>query len=814
MPRRHSSVWSGISWMEGSSIRDIWSFQADSYRWYAEVMPTNPAPSNPEKPGSGDSHQAPTASLLPAGSSGAAVPPVGGESSSGPRDPEAAPSAGRAIDCFHLLNRIGHGGFGDVWLAERKSPYFEHVAIKFIGGGGRSDELDRRFRLERQTLALLGSHPSIAKILDGGSHPQLGPYLVMEYIDGKPLTRFCDDRGLGVRSRVELFLRACDAVGYAHSKGVVHRDLKPGNVLAMRLQDSEDFVKVIDFGLAAWFTDGLAPSDGCDPDLVLGTYDYMSPEQIVSGASGVDRRTDIYALGAMLYRLVTGRVPHVIPARSDGSVDYEAARQIICEQGVESPSRAIMREAKRGTEARKALERRLGTVLEEVLRQCDGGLESVILRALEKSPSERHQSVPEFARAIREALEGSSAGLAVSVGASGSSSRYDGDAGDPGPEQAGRGALLQGDQQPDSDDRPTDRPSSRRRGSWDEDAGPAARSGGAGGGGRRPPTGFGSASYEPDDRIGPYRLIELLREDSFCEVWRANRTAGFEQVVALAIESRVLRSAASHRMLRRGAAMQALCSHPGVERCIDQGTTGSGEFYLVTEYLPTAAFDQACDERSLPLAARLALLARAAEALHAVHLRGGIHRDLKPTTVRVARSGDASMVVRLTGFWIARPAAAAVEGEDNESGVIGTPQFMSPEQASGRNRELDLRTDLYSMGAIVHLIASGRPAFSSELVYRFYEMIEAIGKGPEQPPSQSFAELLRSAPEDAVRIASLRSTEPKELVRQLRSEVDPIVARATQRLPENRYQTAIELARDLDAASVRLSRPARRWFFW
>lgn len=213
--------------------------------------------------------------------------------------------------------------------------------------------------------------------------------------------------------------------------------------------------------------------------------------------------------------------------------------------------------------------------------------------------------------------------------------------------------------------------------------------------------------------------------------------------------------------------------------------------------------------------ARLALLARAAEALHAVHLRGAIHRDVKPGTVRISRSGDASMVVRLTGFWIAR-LAAAVEGEDDESGSpIGTPQFMSPEQASGRNQELDVRTDLYSMGMLVHLIASGRHAMSDELWRRGWsEMIELIGKGPGQTPSAALAELHRSNPEDAARIAALRSTKPKELMRQLKAEVDPIVARATQRLPENRYQTASELARDLDAASARLSSPQRRWPFW
>lgn len=208
-------------------------------------------------------------------------------------------TAGARIGPYRLIHLLGRGGMGAVYLAEREEQYAQKVALKLVDAAQtRNPDVLARFRLERQVLAQL-NHPNIARLLDGGVTERQAPYLVMEYIEGRPIDAYARERGLTVRERVELFRQVCQAVAVAHASMVVHRDIKPGNVLVTK----DDVPKLIDFGIAK-------PLASSSPELTrtrdrLLTPSYASPEQIRGEA--VTTATDVYALGALLYELLTGK---------------------------------------------------------------------------------------------------------------------------------------------------------------------------------------------------------------------------------------------------------------------------------------------------------------------------------------------------------------------------------------------------------------------------------------------------------------------------------------------------------------------------
>lgn len=212
------------------------------------------------------------------------------------------------IGRYRLLEKIGEGGFGDVWMAQQEEPVRRRVAIKLIKLGMDTREVVTRFEAERQALALM-DHPCIAKILDGGATDEGRPYFVMELVRGLPITNYCDEHRLGLKDRLVLFIQVCEAVQHAHQKGLIHRDIKSNNILVTE-QDGKAVPKVIDFGVARAISQPLTEKTRFTRfGQIIGTPTYMSPEQAGLGGLDVDTRSDIYSLGVVLYELVTGRTP-------------------------------------------------------------------------------------------------------------------------------------------------------------------------------------------------------------------------------------------------------------------------------------------------------------------------------------------------------------------------------------------------------------------------------------------------------------------------------------------------------------------------
>ncbi|MEQ1824697.1 MAG: serine/threonine-protein kinase [Pirellula sp.] len=222
----------------------------------------------------------------------------------------ASGTPSRHIGNYKLLQLIGEGGMGAVWMAEQTEPVKRRVALKLIKTGNDSKPIIARFEAERQALALM-DHPSIAKILDGGTTDFGQPYFVMELVAGIPITHYCDKHRLSLPERLGLFTQVCNAIQHAHQKGIIHRDLKPANIL-VGVYDGKPVPKVIDFGLAKALDHQSKLTDKTlftEFGAVVGTLQYMSPEQADLDSVDIDTRADIYALGVLLYELLTGSTP-------------------------------------------------------------------------------------------------------------------------------------------------------------------------------------------------------------------------------------------------------------------------------------------------------------------------------------------------------------------------------------------------------------------------------------------------------------------------------------------------------------------------
>jgi non-specific serine/threonine protein kinase/serine/threonine-protein kinase len=312
---------------------------------------------------------------------------------------------GRQIGAYRLVREIGRGGMGAVYLAVRADDqYQKRVALKLIRRGMDTKDILRRFRNERQILASL-SHPNIAQLLDGGTSEDGLPYFAMEYVEGKPITDYCDAQKLAIAERLKLFRQVCSAVSYAHQNLVVHRDLKPSNILIT----ADGAPKLLDFGIAKLLNPELS-AQTIDPTVTalrLMTPEYASPEQV--RGETVTTASDVYSLGIVLYELLTGHRPYRLKSR----LPHEILR-IVCEEEPERPSAVIHRVqtitgadgATQVSLTPEIVSRSREGMPEKLRRRLQGDLDNIVLMAMRKEPQRRYDTVNQFSEDIRRHLAG------------------------------------------------------------------------------------------------------------------------------------------------------------------------------------------------------------------------------------------------------------------------------------------------------------------------------------------------------------------------------------------------------------------------
>lgn len=288
------------------------------------------------------------------------------------------------IGPYRVLALLGRGGFGEVYAAEQEEPLHRRVAIKVLQAGLDGNVILERFHREQEALARM-NHDAVARIYDAGTTADGRPYIAMELVEGQPLAQYCNAAGLGLRERLELFVKICHGVHHAHQKGVVHRDLKPSNILVTK-RDGQHQPKLIDFGVAHAFLGDAWNPWLTQPGTLLGTPAYMAPEQVLGDVAAIDTRTDVYGLGAVLYELLTGHVPRVI--RENAATPWDA-RQLILAGETPRPSQ------------RRA---DTGQAVPSWQRAIAQDLDWIVLKAMAHEPERRYASAVELAADITRFL--------------------------------------------------------------------------------------------------------------------------------------------------------------------------------------------------------------------------------------------------------------------------------------------------------------------------------------------------------------------------------------------------------------------------
>ncbi|MBL8898570.1 MAG: serine/threonine protein kinase [Planctomycetes bacterium] len=305
--------------------------------------------------------------------------------------------AGDTIGRYKLLQEIGEGGMGTVWMAEQREPVIRKVALKIVKLGMDTREVIVRFESERQALALM-DHPNIAKVLDGGATASGRPYFVMELVRGVPITEFADKAKLGLRDRLELFGKVCEAIQHAHHKGVIHRDIKPSNVL-VTLHDGVPVPKVIDFGIAKATSAELTQRTlFTQYGQILGTPEYMAPEQAEMSGLDIDTRADVYSLGVLLYELLTGTKP--FDARDALKLGFQELLRRIREVDPAKPSTRISTLGERASPT--AANRQVN--VDALSARLRGDLDLIVMKALEKDRTRRYDTPSAFAGDVERFL--------------------------------------------------------------------------------------------------------------------------------------------------------------------------------------------------------------------------------------------------------------------------------------------------------------------------------------------------------------------------------------------------------------------------
>ena len=304
----------------------------------------------------------------------------------------------KSIGSYRLVQKLGEGGMGQVWLSEQTAPVRRQVALKLIRVGMYDDGVLKRFQSERQSLAIM-DHPSIAKVFDAGTTPDGQPYFVMEYVPGVPITEYCDEKRLMVQERLELFIKVCEGVQHAHQKAIIHRDLKPANILVVEV-DGKPVPRIIDFGLAKATT----PQSGGEEMFTqvgsfVGTPGYMSPEQADSSVQDVDTRTDVYSPGVVLYVLLTGSTPFD-PKKWVKKPLHEVLRQL----REDEPSRPSVKIGGMDKESSIASAEMRDVQPKQLVNLLHGDLDWITMKALEKDRTRRYGAPSDLAADITRYL--------------------------------------------------------------------------------------------------------------------------------------------------------------------------------------------------------------------------------------------------------------------------------------------------------------------------------------------------------------------------------------------------------------------------
>src|SRR5262245_12974879 len=311
-------------------------------------------------------------------------------------DPPISVEPGTVVGPYKLLEKIGEGGMGTVWMAQQTEPVKRVVALKLIKAGMDSKQVIARFQAERQALALM-DHPNIAKVLDAGTTSTGRPYFVMDVVKGQPITKYCDEHRLTPQRRLELFLPVCHAIQHAHHKGIIHRDLKPSNVL-VALYDGKPVPKVIDFGVAKATGQPLTEQTLVTGfGNIVGTLESPAPEQAEINQLDIDTRCDIYSLGVLLYELLTGSTPFSRKELEKAGM-LEMLRMIREEEPTKPSTKLSTAEGLPTLAANRGME---PAKLTKLVR---GELDWIVMKALEKDRNRRYETANGFAMDVQRYL--------------------------------------------------------------------------------------------------------------------------------------------------------------------------------------------------------------------------------------------------------------------------------------------------------------------------------------------------------------------------------------------------------------------------